>query len=115
MTSIENRNQQCNKNAANKTTTVGMTSAISTAHPKPSDVIKSKELIDALKPFDLFESDQELNHRFEILGKLDMLVKQWIKDTSIAKNIPEKIADNVGGKIYTFGSYRLGVSIFVLL
>lgn len=112
MWSIQNSNQQSNQNEPNKTTTLGMTSAISTAYPKPSDVVKTKELIDALKPFDLFESEQELNHRLVILGKLNMLVKQWIKDTSIAKHIPESVADNVGGKIYTFGSYRLGVSIF---
>ncbi|XP_044756486.1 poly(A) polymerase type 3 [Coccinella septempunctata] len=109
MWSSQNSNQQTKENEANKPSTLGMTSAISTAYPKPSDVVKTKELIEALKPFDLFESDQELNHRLVILGKLNMLVKQWIKDTSIAKNIPESIAENVGGKIYTFGSYRLGV------
>lgn len=110
MWSTQNINQQSKENEANKPSTLGMTSAISTAYPKPSDVEKTKELVEALKPFDLFESDQELNHRLVILGKLNLLVKQWIKDTSIAKNIPESIAENVGGKIYTFGSYRLGVS-----
>ncbi|XP_045462081.1 poly(A) polymerase type 3 [Harmonia axyridis] len=109
MWSSQNSNQQSKENEASKPSTLGMTSAISTAYPKPSDIVKTKELVDSLKPFDLFESDQELNHRLVILGKLNLLVKQWIKDTSISKNIPESIAGNVGGKIYTFGSYRLGV------
>lgn len=89
--------------------TLGMTSAISMAVPKPSDLSRTSELEDALKPFDVFETEQELNHRMVILSKLYLLVKQWIKSVSIAKNMPENVAENVGGKIYTFGSYRLGV------
>ena len=42
-------------------------------------------------------------------SKLNALVKQWIRDTSIARNMPPNVAEQVGGKIYTFGSYRLGV------
>lgn len=94
-----------------KPSTFGMTSAISTAYPKQSDLTKTTELEEALKPYDVFESDQELNHRMVVLGQLNSLVKIWIKELSIARNMPESVAENVGGKIYTFGSYRLGVSI----
>ncbi|GLV33739.1 hiiragi [Carabus blaptoides fortunei] len=72
-------------------------------------LLRTSELENALKPFDVFETEQELNHRMVILSKLYSLVKQWIKSVSIAKNMPENVAENVGGKIYTFGSYRLGV------
>lgn len=99
-----------NSKHAQNIRTLGMTSAISLAEPKPSDIAKSLELEEALKPYDVFETEQELNHRMIILGKLYSLVKQWIKDVSIARNMPESVAENVGGKIYTFGSYRLGVS-----
>lgn len=44
-----------------------------------------------------------------LCSKLNALVKQWIRDTSIARNMPPNVAEQVGGKIYTFGSYRLGV------
>ena len=44
-----------------------------------------------------------------VLGKLDKIVKDWILEVSHKKNIPPNIAETVGGKIYTFGSYRLGV------
>ncbi|XP_076279083.1 poly(A) polymerase hiiragi isoform X2 [Lasioglossum baleicum] len=89
--------------------TLGMTSAISIAEPKPSDLSRTNELKEALKPYNVFESEEELNHRMEILSKLNALVKQWIRDTSIARNMPSNVAEKVGGKIYTFGSYRLGV------
>lgn len=88
---------------------LGMTSAISLAAPRPEDLQKSDELRKALEPFKVFETEEELNHRMEILAKLNTLVKQWVKDVSIAKNMPEASAQKLGGKIYTFGSYRLGV------
>ncbi|CAO1414618.1 unnamed protein product [Diamesa serratosioi] len=94
----------------NATKTFGMTSAISEAMPKPEDIQRSIELEEALLPHNVFESEDELNHRMEILAKLNTLVKQWIVDISIkSKNMPEQMADKLGGKIYTFGSYRLGV------
>lgn len=45
----------------------------------------------------------------EILSKLNQLVKEWIYEVSINRNMPGNVAEHVGGKIYTFGSYRLGV------
>ncbi|XP_011494043.1 PREDICTED: poly(A) polymerase type 3-like isoform X2 [Ceratosolen solmsi marchali] len=106
---------QVNNSSSSNTTnnqnlrTLGMTSAISMAEPKLSDISRTVELKEALKPYNVFESEEELNHRMEILSKLNALVKQWIRDTSIARNMPPNVADQVGGKIYTFGSYRLGV------
>lgn len=96
-------------NNQKKPQTLGMTSAISMAGPKPSDLLRTDDLKEALKPYNVFESEEELNHRMEILSKLNVLVKQWIRETSIARNMPPNVADQVGGKIYTFGSYRLGV------
>lgn len=37
------------------------------------------------------------------------MVKEWILEMSLARNMPREVAEQVGGKIYTFGSYRLGV------
>lgn len=88
---------------------LGMTSAISLAMPKPEDLERTKDLKQTLEPYNVFESEQELSHRMEILAKLNSLVKQWVKDVSISKNMPEQMAEKLGGNIYTFGSYRLGV------
>lgn len=93
----------------NNTKHFGMTSAISTAGPKPEDIRYTTELAKALEPFNVFETEGELNHRMEILAKLNTLVKQWVRDVSIGKNMPPQMASKLGGKIYTFGSYRLGV------
>ncbi|KAF2888378.1 hypothetical protein ILUMI_17795 [Ignelater luminosus] len=83
---------------------VGVSSPISRAFPKPSDLRKTAELQEALKPFDVFESEKEMNHRIEVLRKLNSLVKRWIKDISIAKNMPEIVAENVGGRVQSKGA-----------
>ncbi|XP_069772138.1 poly(A) polymerase alpha-like isoform X2 [Narcine bancroftii] len=87
----------------------GITSSISLALPKENDYVLTQKLIEALKPYGVFEEEEELQHRISILGKLNSLVKEWIRDTSEIKNLPPSVIDNVGGKIFTFGSYRLGV------
>lgn len=117
------------QNVSNQARNLGMTSAISTAGPKPYDVQKTKELDEALRPHGVSESDEELNHRsglllgicskvliyiyvlfrMEVLRKVNELAKKWIKEVSVQKNMPPSSAEHVGGKIYTFGSYRLGV------
>ncbi|XP_011158513.2 poly(A) polymerase type 3 [Solenopsis invicta] len=107
--SSNNSNANSASSEKNNLRTLGMTSAISVAEPKPMDIARTNELKEALKPYNVFESEEELNHRMEILSKLNALVKQWIRDTSIARNMPPNVAEQVGGKIYTFGSYRLGV------
>ncbi|XP_050448950.1 poly(A) polymerase type 3 [Cataglyphis hispanica] len=104
-----NTNPNSTSSEKNNLRTLGMTSAISVAEPKPIDITRTNELKEALKPYNVFESEEELNHRMEILSKLNALVKQWIRDTSVARNMPPNVAEQVGGKIYTFGSYRLGV------
>ncbi|XP_031570130.1 poly(A) polymerase type 3-like [Actinia tenebrosa] len=89
--------------------TYGVTSAISHAKPKPVDIELSKKLEETLKPYGVFESEDELQHRMVVLGKLNEIVKQWIVDVSLQKSMPENVAHSVGGKIFTFGSFRLGV------
>lgn len=77
-----------------------------------SYIEKTNELKESLVPFGVFESEAEMHHRMEVLGSLHRLVRQWIRDESLRKNMPPSVADTVGGNIYTFGSYRLGVSWF---
>uniref|UniRef100_A0A8C4JZQ0 polynucleotide adenylyltransferase n=1 Tax=Dromaius novaehollandiae TaxID=8790 RepID=A0A8C4JZQ0_DRONO len=86
-----------------------ITSPISLAAPKEFDCMLTQKLIETLKPYGVFEEEEELQRRILILGKLNNLVKEWIREISESKNLPQSVIENVGGKIFTFGSYRLGV------
>ena len=88
----------------------GVTSPISLDLPKPIDIKLTNKLEETLRPYGVFESDEELAHRMEVLYKINTLVKNWIKEVSRQKNnIPEDKIESFGGKVCTFGSYRLGV------
>jgi poly(A) polymerase len=43
------------------------------------------------------------------LGRLAALIKRFVRKISLARGLSEAAADAAGGKIFTFGSYRLGV------
>ncbi|XP_019493086.1 PREDICTED: poly(A) polymerase beta [Hipposideros armiger] len=87
----------------------GISSPISLAAPKETDCILTQKLIETLKPFGVLEEEEELQRRILILEKLNSLVKEWIREISESKSLPPAVIESVGGKIFTFGSYRLGV------
>jgi hypothetical protein len=47
--------------------------------------------------------------RVVVLGKLDQMVKEFVYTVSKSKGFPDSLAREAGGKIFTYGSYRLGV------
>jgi len=87
----------------------GVTAPISESGPKPVDNEKTQELETVLNAYDNLETEEELNHRMEILARLNDMVNEWVIELAISQNMPEEIAASVGGRITTFGSYRLGV------
>jgi len=44
-----------------------------------------------------------------VLGRLAGLVKSFVKTVSLARGLSDAAAETAGGKIFTFGSFRLGV------
>lgn len=87
----------------------GVTQPLSLATPTAKDVIVNKKLIAALHEAGLFEPEEDARVRETVLGKLDSMLKEFVYKTSLKKALPESIASEAGGKIFTFGSYRLGV------
>lgn len=88
----------------------GVTETISTDYPTLKDKELTEKLEETLRKYSVFESDSELRHRMDVLHKINQLFKDWIKKISVSKNMPEELADKVGGKVCTFGSFRLGVN-----
>ncbi|KNC50785.1 Poly(A) polymerase gamma [Thecamonas trahens ATCC 50062] len=56
-----------------------------------------------------FEPEAHARLRQKVIGKLNKMVKDWVKETLLAKKQPPSVAASAGGKIFAYGSYRLGV------
>ncbi|XP_022735870.1 nuclear poly(A) polymerase 1 isoform X2 [Durio zibethinus] len=95
-----------NRNSGQK---LGITEPISLGGPTDYDVIKTRELEKYLQNVGLYESQEEAVSREEVLGRLDQIVKNWIKAISRARGLNEQLVQEANAKIFTFGSYRLGV------
>ncbi|KAI3364519.1 hypothetical protein L3Q82_011299 [Scortum barcoo] len=87
----------------------GLTPPISEALPEEADLILTRKLTESLKSYGVFEDDLELDHREKVVKKLKFLFKEWLTEMCVEMNLPEIVRDKVGGKIFTFGSYLLGV------
>lgn len=87
----------------------GVTPPISLANPTPKENELNDSLIRALKAKGSFESEAATKKRVEVLNILQKLTEEFVYTVSIKKNMSEGMARDAGGKIFTYGSYRLGV------
>ncbi|KAL5817933.1 hypothetical protein ACOSQ3_026311 [Xanthoceras sorbifolium] len=88
---------------------LGITEPISLGGPTEYDVMRTRELEQFLREVNLYESQEDAVSREEVLGRLDQIVKSWVKKISRAKGLNEQLVQEANAKIFTFGSYRLGV------
>ena len=90
----------------------GMTEPIDCASATEEEQKFSRKLEETLRSFDCFDTEEGLNKRISILRQLNDLVKKFV--LRIWNQRTQRNVQNTGqprplGKIYTFGSYRLGV------
>jgi len=106
----DNKMAQDNNNSPSNDTAQypGVSAPISTAEPKEIDIVLTKKLEACLSSFDLFESEEEMIHRVNVLSQLNDLAQKWIKTVSESKKTGDPVFQS-NGKIFTFGSFRLGV------
>ncbi|KAI3940738.1 hypothetical protein MKW98_030057 [Papaver atlanticum] len=88
---------------------VGITGPISVAGPSEIDVAMTEELEKFLSGVGLYEGPAESLSREEVLGRLDEIVKTWVKKVTRNRGYNDQMVQEANAKIYTFGSYRLGV------
>ncbi|KAJ3019670.1 polynucleotide adenylyltransferase [Thoreauomyces humboldtii] len=87
----------------------GVTPPISMTEPTQKENDATDALVQTLKDLGLFESDEESRKRELVLGKLNEIFKEFVTRVGLRHGLPESMAEEGGGKIFTFGSYRLGV------
>lgn len=89
--------------------TYGVTPPVSLANPTTEEVHLNDLLISELKSRGSFESEADAKKRIQILNILQKITEEFVYRISKSKNMSEGMAKDTGGKIFTFGSYRLGV------
>lgn len=89
---------------------LGETGALSFKPPTEQDLKDSAGLEEALTQMNIFETQDEIHQRREALIKLQEISNRWIYKKALEQNLPEHNAASTTGKIFTFGSYRLGVN-----
>ncbi|KAJ1550645.1 polynucleotide adenylyltransferase, partial [Nowakowskiella sp. JEL0078] len=82
----------------------GVTPPISVEPPKQQDFKITEDLLAFLKTENQFEDESEAQKREIVLGKLNQIFKEFVKQTSLKKHLPESVALESGGKIFTYGS-----------
>lgn len=66
-------------------------------------------MIEYLRATGFFESEEEGEKRESVLGRLNTAIKEFVRETAKRKGLPAELCKTTSGKIFTFGSYRLGV------
>lgn len=87
----------------------GVTKPISIAGPTEADLQQNSDLEKLLVNLGLYESKEETERREEVLGRIDKIVKFWVKELTRQKGYTDQMVEDANAVIFTFGSYRLGV------
>eukprot|EP01056_Protomagalhaensia_sp_Gyna25_P000516 Protomagalhaensia_sp_Gyna_25__515@NODE_1241_length_2032_cov_23_468138_g990_i0_p2_GENE_NODE_1241_length_2032_cov_23_468138_g990_i0NODE_1241_length_2032_cov_23_468138_g990_i0_p2_ORF_typecomplete_len209_score23_62PAP_central/PF04928_17/2_3e22NTP_transf_2/PF01909_23/7_6e12Polbeta/PF18765_1/6_5e03Polbeta/PF18765_1/0_049Polbeta/PF18765_1/6_2e03_NODE_1241_length_2032_cov_23_468138_g990_i026652 len=87
----------------------GVTDPISWGTPSPRDYQLTEALEETLTRRCLYETVEGSKHREFVLQKLNELVQEWVSEVGIGAGLSPEDLKEAGGKIFTFGSYRLGV------
>ncbi|KAJ7639530.1 poly-A polymerase [Roridomyces roridus] len=88
---------------------LGVTPPISIAESNEREKEVTVTLMEELRSQNTFETEEEARRREHVLGRVAALVKKFVHTVSLSRGLSETAAASAGGKIFTFGSYRLGV------
>ncbi|KAI5123418.1 hypothetical protein M0805_006123 [Coniferiporia weirii] len=87
----------------------GVTQPISSSESSDGEKKVTVAMMEELRRQGTFESEEESRTRELVLGRVASLVKKFVYKVSTSHGLSEAAAAAAGGKIFTFGSYRLGV------
>lgn len=87
----------------------GVTPPISLAESSPADRVLNDSLIAELKAQGSFEAEAETRKRVRVMEIMQQLALDFVFKVSRQRGLSEGMSRDAGGKIFTFGSYRLGV------
>ncbi|KAI4274871.1 MAG: hypothetical protein LQ337_003608 [Flavoplaca oasis] len=86
----------------------GTTPSISWTPPTEKEILQNEELTDELKRQGQYEAPSETEKKQALLIQLQKIAVEFVKHVCRKNNLPQSIIDSAGGRICTYGSYRLG-------
>ncbi|EGF97110.1 uncharacterized protein MELLADRAFT_87937 [Melampsora larici-populina 98AG31] len=86
--------------------TYGVTGPISINGPTCPEGFSTTVLMDELKARCTFESPEDARAREFVLGRLNLLVKEFVIKVSPALGMSDHVARETGGNIFTFGQFK---------
>eukprot|EP00918_Siedleckia_nematoides_P065259 GHVU01141986.1.p1 GENE.GHVU01141986.1~~GHVU01141986.1.p1 ORF type:complete len:455 (-),score=39.52 GHVU01141986.1:743-2107(-) len=88
---------------------VSVYGCISQVGPGQHDGGLTQHVEKILQESNLYEKEEESRKRQDVLIKLSDALQEWIQEIGKTKGLTEPEAQKAGGRVFTFGSYRLGV------
>eukprot|EP01130_Rhizamoeba_saxonica_P006960 TRINITY_DN2788_c0_g3_i3.p1 TRINITY_DN2788_c0_g3~~TRINITY_DN2788_c0_g3_i3.p1 ORF type:complete len:136 (+),score=26.60 TRINITY_DN2788_c0_g3_i3:86-493(+) len=79
----------------------GVSTPVSTNFPTDEDLVLTKKLEDLLFSFNLFENEEQRTLREVVLGELNVIVNDWVRDISMKKVYLHSIFYTVGLLVLT--------------
>ena len=62
-----------------------------------------------LQQFQSYDDENGMLLRAQVVAEMDTLVKQWIRSEGLKKRISWALLEQIGGKVVSFGSFKLSV------
>ena len=75
--------------------TYGISEPLSLAEPTETDLKQSEALRNYLRLRGMYESQEEAGHREDVLGKLDRVIQEWVREASMAHGLVEPMLSEV--------------------
>jgi poly(A) polymerase len=87
----------------------GLSPPISLSPPTQKDLALNQSLLDHLQSENNFEPTEDTQKRGKTLELLQKVVEEFVRHIGKSKGLAPSVIEAAGGKVSTFGSYRLGV------
>ncbi|CAI0441415.1 unnamed protein product [Linum tenue] len=87
----------------------GAANKVFLAGPSEADLQRNADLEKFLVDSGLYETEEEAEKRQEVLGRIDQIVKAWVKQLTRLRGYTDQMVEEANAVLFTFGSYRLGV------
>lgn len=86
----------------------GVTDPISLGMPTEAELALDEQLHEEMNSDAPLETEEKMRFRAEVLIELKRICQQWVQEECISQG-DEDLAQRANAKIFTFGSYRLGL------